>query len=87
MRPLALLAALLTLGLSIFVFTLVARPENFVGALARLSGDGAAWDEGRLDGLARARLLRLAERLGIVGLLLLFAWGFLAGTLLVLAGF
>ena len=87
MRPLALLAALLTLALGVVVFTLIARPEGFVGPLARLTGEGRAWDEGRLDGLARARLLGLAERLGMVGLLLLFAWSFLAGALLVLATF
>lgn len=87
MRPLALLAALLTLGLGMLVFALIARPEGFVGLLARLSDDGPAWDEGRLDGAARQRLLALAGRLGWVGLAALFSWSFLAGALLVLAGF
>jgi hypothetical protein len=68
-------------------FALIARPEGFVGALARLSGEGRAWDEGRLDGPARQRLLTLAGRLGDVGLIALFAWSFLAGALLLLAGF
>ena len=87
MKALALLAALSTLALGVVVFSLVARPEGFLGAMARLSGEGRAWDEGSLDGVARARLLRQAERLGVIGLLLLFSWSFLAGALLVVAAF
>ncbi len=82
------LAALLSaadVALGLLVFTLLARPEALLGALARVTGDGAAWDAGRLDDAGRRRLLHLAERAALPALLLLFGWSFLCGALLLAA--
>lgn len=87
MRGLAGVLAVLDLLLALGVFSLIARPEVFLGLLATLAGEGAAWDEGRLDEAGRQRLLLLADRAAVPGLLLLFCNSFLVGALLLASRF
>lgn len=82
MTLLAAALGLVDVLLGLVVFSLLARPEAFMGLLASLTGDGAAWEEGRLDEAGRLRLLTLSSRASYLALILLFAWSFLAGALL-----
>lgn len=80
---LAWTSALLAVGLALLVFTLLARPERLYGPLARWADLEEAYAQGRLRVADEERLDRLARSLVPPALLLLFAWSFLAGALLV----
>ena len=80
---LSLAASALAVGLALLVFTLLARPERLYGPLARWVDLDEALEQGTLGEDDEARLDRLARRLVIPALLLLFAWSFLAGALVV----
>lgn len=85
MRALAATVALLELLLSLGAFALVARPEAFLGVFALLLGEREAWLSGRMDEAGRARLVSIAERARGPVIILLFAWSFLTGALLLLS--
>ena len=72
MRALSAALALLNLLLGLGVFALVAS----------LLGEGDALLSGRMGEEGRQRLVRVAERLAVPALILLFCWSFLTGALL-----
>jgi hypothetical protein len=76
-------AALAAVGLALLVFTLIARPERLYGTLARWVELDEAYELGRLGVADEERLERFAQRLVGPALVLLFAWSFLAGALVV----
>ena len=82
MRALSAALALLNLLLGLGVFALVARPEMFLALVASLLGERDALLSGRMGEEGRQRLVRVAERLAVPALILLFCWSFLTGALL-----
>lgn len=81
-RIVALLLCLTDLALAMAVFTLLARPERFVGFFAAAAGEEERWQAGQLDEVEQDQLLGLARAAQKPALLLLFAWSFVTGAVM-----
>ncbi|MCB9777411.1 MAG: hypothetical protein H6742_02475 [Alphaproteobacteria bacterium] len=82
MSALLLFLAVTDAALAVLVFLWFARPELAAGLLARLSGRGAAWDEGRLEPAQEAALVEAARHSRLPLLVLLFLYSFACGVLI-----
>ncbi len=80
MHGLAGALALSDVSLAFACFLLFARPESVLGPLARATGRGRAWQEGRLTEADEDALLDLAARLRPPLLAALFGWSFVCGA-------
>lgn len=79
---LAAVAALVAASTATLALVWVAWPDRLLGLFAWVTGEGAAWDAGRLTEADEERLLAVGRRLEGALLALVFASAFVAGAAL-----